>query len=67
MLVALANEQAGCLATAYGRRVWRVYGESVAAENVAAFVDAMRTGYLGATGIAAEIYVSRASAGAGAV
>jgi galactokinase len=68
VLVGLANEQEGCFgARLTGGGFGGCTVNLVAAENVAAFVEAMRAGYLGATGIAAEIYVSRASAGAGAI
>jgi hypothetical protein len=39
----------------------------VAADRVPAFVAAMRAGYLASTGITAEVYTSRASAGAHAI
>jgi galactokinase len=68
VLVGLANEQAGCFgARLTGGGFGGCTVNLVAAEHVEGFVDAMRTGYLGATGIAAEIYVSRASAGAHAI
>jgi galactokinase len=65
ILVDLANQQPGC----YGARLTGGgFGgctvNLVAADHAAAFVEAMRTGYRAATGIAAEIYTSRASAGA---
>ena len=65
ILVDLANQQLGC----YGARLTGGgFGgctvNLVAAANAAAFVEAMRSGYRAATGIAAEIYTSRASAGA---
>jgi galactokinase len=64
-LVALAVQQPGC----YGARITGGgFGgctvNLVAADHVPAFVEAMRAGYLTATGITAEIYTSRASAGA---
>jgi galactokinase len=68
VLVGLANEQAGCFGS---RLTGGGFGgctvNLVAAERVEGFVGAMRAGYKGATGIAAEIYVSRASAGAAAI
>jgi galactokinase len=68
ILIDLANQQPGC----YGARLTGGgFGgctvNLVAADHAAAFVDAMRTGYLAATGITAEIYTSRASAGAHAI
>ncbi|HXE08850.1 MAG TPA: galactokinase [Acidobacteriaceae bacterium] len=65
ILVSLAAKQPGC----YGARLTGAgFGgctvNLVAADHVPAFVDAMRAGYLSATGITAEIYTSRASAGA---
>jgi len=68
ILIDLANQQPGC----YGARLTGGgFGgctvNLVAADHAAAFVEAMRVGYLAATGIAAEIYTSRASAGAHAV
>jgi galactokinase len=65
ILVDLANQQPGC----YGARLTGGgFGgctvNLVDAGHVAAFTEAMRAGYLAATGIAAEIYTSRASAGA---
>ncbi|HEY5054988.1 MAG TPA: galactokinase [Acidobacteriaceae bacterium] len=64
-LVSLAVQQPGC----YGARITGGgFGgctvNLVAANRVPAFVDAMRAGYLATTGITAEIYTSRASAGA---
>ncbi len=68
VLVGLANEQEGCFgARLTGGGFGGCTVNLVAADAVSGFVEAMRAGYLGATGIAAEIYVSRASAGAGAV
>jgi galactokinase len=68
VLVGLANEQQGCFGS---RLTGGGFGgctvNLVVADAVSGFVEAMRAGYLGATGIKAEIYVSRASAGAGAV
>jgi galactokinase len=68
VLVGLANEQAGCFGS---RLTGGGFGgctvNLVAAERVEGFVGALRAGYKGATGIAAEIYVSRASAGAAAI
>ena len=64
-LVALAVQQPGC----FGARITGAgFGgctvNLVAQDRVPAFVDTMRAGYLAATGISAEIYISRASAGA---
>jgi galactokinase len=68
VLVSLANEQAGCFgARLTGGGFGGCTVNLVAANAVEGFVEAMRAGYLGATGIAPEIYVSRASAGAGAI
>ena len=68
ILVDLANRQPGC----YGARLTGGgFGgctvNLVAANHARAFVESMRAGYRAATGIAAEIYTSRASAGAHAV
>lgn len=68
ILVELANRQPGC----YGARLTGGgFGgctvNLVAVNQVAAFTEAMRTGYQAATGITAEIYASRASAGAHAI
>jgi len=68
ILVELANQQTGC----YGARLTGGgFGgctvNLVAVNEVAAFIEAMRAGYLAATGIAPEIYTSRASAGAHAI
>jgi galactokinase len=65
ILVELAVKQPGC----YGARITGGgFGgctvNLVAVDHVPAFVDAMRAGYLAATSITAEIYSSRASAGA---
>jgi galactokinase len=68
VLVGLADQQEGCFGS---RLTGGGFGgctvNLVAAEKVDEFVAAMRAGYVGATGITAEIYVSRASAGAGAI
>ncbi len=67
-LVALAVQQPGCFgARLTGGGFGGCTVNLVAADRVPAFVDAMRAGYLAATGITAEIYTSRASAGAHAV
>ena len=64
-LVALAIQQPGCFgARITGGGFGGCTVNLVAAEQVPAFVDAMRAGYLAAAGITAEIYTSRASAGA---
>ena len=68
ILVDLANKQTGC----YGARLTGGgFGgctvNLVAADHAAAFTKAMHVGYLNATGITAEIYTSRASAGAHAI
>lgn len=67
-LVKLAANQPGC----YGARITGAgFGgctvNLVAAEYAERFVENLRTGYLQATGICAEIYLSRASDGAGAL
>jgi galactokinase len=68
ILVALANAQPGCFgARLTGGGFGGCTVNLVAADHAPAFVEAMRAGYLAATGIAAEIYTSRASAGAHAV
>jgi galactokinase len=68
ILVALANQQPGCFgARLTGGGFGGCTVNLVAAEHVPAFVEAMRSGYHDATGIAAEIYTSRASAGAHAI
>src|ERR1017187_758057 len=65
ILIDLANRQPGCFgARLTGGGFGGCIVNLVAADRAAAFVDAMRAGYLAATGIAAEIYTSRASAGA---
>jgi galactokinase len=64
-LVSLANQQPGCFgARLTGGGFGGCTVNLVAAGHAAAFVEAMRAGYLAATGITAEIYTSRASAGA---
>ena len=64
-LVSLANQQPGCFgARLTGGGFGGCTVNLVAAGHAAAFVEAMRAGYLSATGITAEIYTSRASAGA---
>ena len=65
IMVGLAIKQPGC----YGARITGGgFGgctvNLVAAAQVEAFTAAMRAGYLAATGITAEIYISRASDGA---
>jgi galactokinase len=68
ILVALANQQPGCFgARLTGGGFGGCTVNLVAAEQVPAFTAAMRSGYLAATGIAPEIYTSRASAGAHAI
>jgi galactokinase len=68
ILIDLANKQPGCFGT---RLTGGGFGgctvNLVAATHAAAFTQAMRAGYLAATGITADIYTSRASAGAHAV
>ena len=65
ILVDLANQQPGCFgARLTGGGFGGCTVNLVAADRAAAFVAAMRAGYLAATGITAEIYTSRASAGA---
>jgi galactokinase len=65
ILVDLANKQPGCLGS---RLTGGGFGgctvNLVAADQAAAFTESMRAGYFAATGISAEIYISRASAGA---
>jgi galactokinase len=68
ILVDLATRQPGCFgARLTGGGFGGCTVNLVAAKQVEAFTAAMRAGYLGATGIAAEIYTSRASAGAHAI
>ena len=68
ILADLANKQPGCIgARLTGGGFGGCTVNLVRAENATAFVEAMRAGYLAATGITAEIYTSRASAGAHAV
>ena len=65
ILVDLANQQPGCFgARITGGGFGGCTVNLVAADHAAAFVEAMRAGYLAATGITPEIYTSRASAGA---
>ena len=64
-LISLAEKQPGCFgARLTGGGFGGCTVNLVAADRAAAFTEAMRAGYLEATGIAAEIYTSRASAGA---
>ena len=64
-LVELAVKQPGCFgARLTGAGFGGCTVNLVAADSVPAFVEAMRASYLAATGITAEIYTSRASAGA---
>jgi len=68
ILIDLANKQPGCFgARLTGGGFGGCTVNLVAADQAAAFVEAMRAGYLAATGINAEIYTSRASAGAHAI
>jgi galactokinase len=68
ILVELANRQPGCLgARLTGGGFGGCTVNLVAADQAEAFTAAMRAGYLDATNITAEIYTSRASAGAHAV
>jgi galactokinase len=68
ILIALAEKQPGCFgARLTGGGFGGCTVNLVAADRAAAFTEAMRAGYLAATGIAAEIYTSRASAGAHAI
>ena len=68
ILIDLANRQPGCFgARLTGGGFGGCTVNLVAADRAAAFVEAMRAGYLASTGIAAEVYTSRASAGAHAV
>jgi galactokinase len=65
ILVDLAAKQPGCFgARMTGGGFGGCTVNLVAADRAAAFVEAMRAGYLAATGINPEIYTSRASAGA---
>ncbi|MGP8259848.1 MAG: galactokinase [Acidobacteriaceae bacterium] len=68
IMVDLARKQPGCLgARITGGGFGGCTVNLVAASQVEAFTNAMRAGYLAATGITAEIYTSRASAGARAI
>jgi galactokinase len=68
ILIDLANKQPGCFgARLTGGGFGGCTVNLVAAGHAPAFVAAMRAGYLAATGISAEIYTSRASAGAHAI
>lgn len=67
-LVELASRQPGC----YGARITGAgFGgctvNLVAAEHAERFVENVRTGYEQATGIRSDIYLSRASSGAGPI
>jgi galactokinase len=65
ILVDLANRQPGCFgARLTGGGFGGCTVNLVAADHAEVFVEAMRAGYLAATGKTAEIYTSRASAGA---
>jgi galactokinase len=65
ILVDLANQQRGCFgARLTGGGFGGCTVNLVAAENAEAFTDAMRNGYQHATSIDADIYTTRASAGA---
>ena len=65
ILVELAVKQPGCFgARLTGAGFGGCTVNLVAVDQVLTFVEAMRAGYLAATGITAEIYTSRASAGA---
>jgi galactokinase len=65
ILVSLAERQPGCFgARLTGGGFGGCTVNLVAADRAAAFVEAMRAGYFAATSITAEIYTSRASAGA---
>ena len=67
-LVDLANKQPGCFgARLTGGGFGGCTVNLVADTQAVDFVEAMRVGYLAATGITADIYTSRASAGAHAV
>jgi galactokinase len=68
ILIDIANKQSGCFgARLTGGGFGGCTVNLVAADHAAAFVEVMRAGYLAATGITAEIYTSRASAGAHAI
>jgi galactokinase len=68
ILIDLANKQPGCFgARLTGGGFGGCTVNLVAATHAAAFTQAMRAGYLAATGITADIYTSRASAGAHAI
>jgi galactokinase len=68
ILVDLAGKQPGCFgARLTGGGFGGCTVNLVAAANVEAFTQAMRFGYLEATGITPEIYASRASGGAHAI
>jgi galactokinase len=68
ILVDLANKQPGCFgARLTGGGFGGCTVNLVADTEAPAFVEAMRAGYLAATGITADIYTSRASAGAHAI
>ena len=68
ILIDIANKQPGCFgARLTGGGFGGCTVNLVAADEAAAFVEAMRGGYIAATGITAEIYTSRASAGAHAI
>jgi galactokinase len=65
ILVSLANQQPGCFgARLTGGGFGGCTVNLVSVDQAAAFTEAMRAGYQAATGITAEIYTSRASAGA---
>jgi len=68
ILVELAGKQPGCFgARLTGGGFGGCTVNLVAASHVEAFTEAMRAGYREATGIAPEIYTSRASGGAHAI
>ena len=68
ILVSLANQQPGCFgARLTGGGFGGCTVNLVAVDHAAAFVETMRADYFAATGITAEIYTSRASAGAHAI